>query len=434
MPRIEFDSKGNPIPAIALPPFGSDSDLPPTVLTFNDNTDFSVTEYIALGFTHFEVWVVGAAGGRGGDSATQVMDVYTQVLRPVPQDVWNLYLEALRIQDFFTSGEWDHLYSWSPSEFTTLPQHTENINPSHQLTFHTTNQMLLFPDLVGMGGAGGGGGFQKVSGTLASLPGSVPVVVGKAGGDSPYGQVHQPGVWTPDEAIIHQDPGAPYPQGRLNELNNYLQTYLNTYPLPHSSYVNPVSGIDGGYSSFGDVAKASGGQGGAPGMVWDGAKFVVHGRGGDGGLGDRTTAGGGGAGSAVEGVNGSDGVWHPETGIGAGGGGGRGGQPSVTTGDPRLGNYVTTNHFATAGGQGSYSFGDTSVYGQRQFRQAWSYLNPVLNIVTGTVTYTPITRGDMLVIPGGGGGARPLGTLKVGSRAPGYSPNGVVVIRLTRIT
>lgn len=441
MPRIEFDGQGDHIPVIALPPFGSDGNLPPTTLTFLDNADFSVAEYTSLGFTHFEAWCVGGAGGRGGDATDQVMDVYTLTTQSVAQDVWNLFLEAVRIQDYFTAGnQWDHVYSFGTTGgphgngLMTAAEAAEWNNPSHQLQFHTTNQMVLLPMVKGMGGAGGGGGFQKVAGLLADLDDSISIVVGKAGADAGYGQVHQSGVWTPPLVTITLDPGAAYPRGRLNEINNYLQTYQNTYPLPHSSYGNPASGGDGGYSSFGEVAKASGGQGGFPGMVWDGTKFVVQGKGGDGGIGDRTLAGGGGAGSAVEGVNGSDGDWHPETGIGAGGGGGRGGQPSVTTGDPRLGNYVTTDHFATAGGQGSYSFGDTSVFGARQFRQAWAYLRPVVNTANGTVSYVPTTSNTALVIPGGGGGARPLGTVKAGSQATGYSPNGVVVIRLTRIT
>lgn len=434
MPRIEFDGEGVPIPTIALPPFGSDTDLPPTVLTFTENADFSVSDYIGLGFTHYEAWCVGGAGGRGGDSSSQVVWVYERVQRPVPQDVWDLHLELFRIQDFFTAGEWDHVYGYGGGLMMTAAQAEEHFNPNHLLFFQTYNQALLAPMIEAMGGAGGGGGFHKVAGVLADLPGSVPIVVGKAGADSGYGQTHQNGFWIPDIPLTFLDTAQPYPRNRLNELYNYFTAYLNTYPLPHAAFLPPLPGEDGGASSFGDVAQASGGEGGAAGKVWNGSAFVVRGEGGDGGVGGRVIAGGGGAGSVAEGVNGSDGIWHPDTGVGAGGGGGKGGLPSVTTGDPRFSNYVTVTHLATAGGRGAYSFGDTSIYGQRQFRQSWTYLKPVIPLGAGTYTLVPTTDANALVIPGGGGGARPLGNLKVGSKATGYSPNGVVVLRLTKIT
>lgn len=459
MPRVEFDGIGEPIPTIALPPFGT-GNLPPTVLTFTDDTDFSVTLYQDLGFTHFEAWCVGAAGGRGSDASSQPRFVVEEIYRPVPQDWWDFNLESIRIQDYFTAGNvWDKPYvGWNPAdptEWATAPQIEERRNPGHYLRFRTYRQVLAEPSLLGMGGGGGGGGLHKVSGLLESLPETVPIIVGQAGSDSPYGQIHQNSMWTPlmsdDVARYHLfDPSSvPWPRSRLFELTNYFTDYLNSYPIPHSILPPPLPGADGGYSSFGNVGKASGGKGGYPGMIWNGSQFVIKGDGGAGGIGGRIESGGGGAGSVAENVNGTDGIWHPETGIGAGGGGGKGGRPSEIVGDPNLGPQVTINHLATAGGQGSYSFADTSVYGARQFRQPWTYLKPVdgfsassfpgqfgptaVTLPNGTVTYVPTTN-PYLAIPGGGGGARPIKNLKVGSRAPGYSPNGVVVLRLTRIT
>lgn len=448
MPRIELDGEGFPIPQIALPPFGSDSDLPPTVLTFTDNADFPVADYRALGFTHFEAWCVGAAGGRGGDATTQPYWAYTEIYRPVPLSVWNLWQELKRITDFYTSGEWDHIYFYGPNPAMpndgamTIVQAEEYFNPTHQLPFRLVSPVVLYPDLDGLGGGGGGGGFHKVVGLLADLPDVASVVVGKAGSDAGYGQVHQHGVWTPD---IYGDPtlaisttrptSAPYPAGRQAQLYNYFDDYLWDYPTPHPSFSNPVKGEDGGASSFADdIAQASGGEGGDPGMSWDGTKFVIDGDGGDGGIGGSSSPGGGGAGSTAEGVNGSDGIWVPETGIGAGGGGGKGGRAPESTSNPFFPASPPIKHLATAGGQGSYSFGDTSVYGARQFRQPWTYLKPVTSPGDGTYTYVPTSDSGNLVTPGGGGGARPFPNLKYGGRGVGFSPDGIVVVRLTKIT
>lgn len=441
MPQIEFDGKGDPIPTLALPPFGADGNLPPAVLTFMNSADFKVSDYRALGFTHYEAWCVGAAGGRGGDATTVVSQPVVLSQQPVSQDVWNLGLEATRIEDFYTTGEWDHVYAWglpgpNGTGLATMADYRNWENPNHMMTFQTYAAPFLFPDVESMGGGGGGGGFQKVNGVLADLPDSVPVIVGKVGVDAPYGQIDANGPFTPNPvAYIPQDTTLPYPRGRLNEIQNYLIPYSRSYPLPHPSFDNPTPGGDGGTSSFGDVGQASGGKGGDPGMIWDGAKFVVNGKGGDGGIGGSLLPGGGGAGSAVEGVNGADGVWDPEAGIGGGGGGGKGGLHDTTTGFPMPGfsGQTVVHHFATAGGQGSYSFGDTSVYGPRQFRQPWTYLKPVFQ-PNGTVTYTPTTEANTLVIPGGGGGARPNTSVKAGSKAPGFSPDGVVVLRLAQIT
>jgi hypothetical protein len=517
MSRIEFDGEGTPIPTIALPPFGSESDLPPTVLTFTEDTDFSVSDYMALGFTHYEVWCVGAAGGRGGDAVSQVVYAIYEVMRPVPQNVWNYVIEKAGYEDYLaqlagynsnTPGMWrpypapvlDRTYSpgefqgvypdpgwatdpdnrasaetrrWSDimAEFHETLFTTDSIgritsinswtnwtgtyrqafelhNSSHLMLFREVRQVLLQPSLENMGGGGGGGGLHKAFGALADLDDVVPIVVGDVGVDAPLGQVHQNGDWTPDMGIPVSNPlpaGAPLSPGaslsqintRLAAINTYLTNYLTSYPLPRTAFANPAKGQDGGVSSFADVCQASGGEGGDPGMSWDGSTFVPDGDGGDGGIGDSLVAGGGGAGSVAEGVNGSDGTWIPDTGIGGGGGGGKGGRAPTVTGNSPFGQTVV-KHLATASGQGSYSFADTSVFGARQFRQAWNYLQPILGrdpvtgLGTGVVTFEPRTTSD-LVIPGTGGGARPFSNLKYGGRGTGYSPDGIVVLRLTKI-
>lgn len=479
MPRIELDGEGTPIPKIALPPFGSESDLPPTTLTFTESIDFSVADYRALGFTHFEVWCVGASGGRGGDSTYAPVDgtpagenlqfiyIVEEVMRPVPLSVWNLALEASsyddyaqQVNDYFNGfgtppqlnkvyhpGDWRHplvVQSFGlPESFVGTWAQAENAsNPSRLMRFGTVRQVLLQPSDSGMGGGGGGGGMHKVSGLLADLLPVEPIVVGEAGADAGYGQVRTPGVYVPTIAgagfsYFAGSPVGPY-AARQAELVTYFTNYLHSYPLPNASFLDPQPGEDGGASSFGDVCQASGGEGGAPGRIWNGSKFILKGDGGDGGVGGRLLAGGGGAGSVVEGVNGSDGVWIPDTGIGGGGGGGKGGRaPTGGGGFPFGGQSV--NHLATAGGQGSYSFADTSVFGSRQFRQAWAYIQPlrvfdsVTGLQTGAFTLDPRTSAE-LIIPGGGGGARPFPNMKYGGRGTGFSPNGVVVLRLTKIT
>lgn len=433
MSRIEFNGLGTLIPTIALPPFGSDDNLPPTTFTFLDNAIFEVEQYRTLGFTHFEAWCVGAAGGKGGDATNQPFFVYEEIWRPVPLDVWNVWLSQFDNTTIY--------YGWDPGDPTrggTQRDMQEFNNPNHMLKFRTYKQVLLYPTTTAIGGGGGGGGMQKVSGLLADLDDSVSIVVGKAGLDAPLGQIHQNGLWTPQYT---DDFGYSYS-------NPFITDYLNSYPGPKNSYLPPQVGADGGASMFADdVGQASGGKGGSPGMIWNGSAFVLKGDGGAGGIGGRSLAGGGGAGSVAEGINGSDGIWHPETGIGAGGGGGKGGRGAEQVGDPRFGVPTIINHLATAGGQGSYSFADTSVYGPRQFRQARVWQKPVVgyssipepghtprvgNWPNGTVTYTTAT--DLyLSVPGGGGGARPAKNLKVGSRAPGFSPDGAVVLRLSRI-
>jgi len=513
MSRIEFDGKGTPIPALALPPFGGESDLPSTVLTFNENADFPVAEYITLGFTHFEAWCVGAAGGRGGDATDHYTFLSKRETRTVPQDVWNLARELAVFDDyweqnsdyhswyynypyFFTPSQWPPGYvaapAWPPGVYPppvvnrlytgrdtawygewpyilpydgttfrasdiirfnidrlnalgiTIPpsmdftylQIFDMLHPVHSMQFITWNGAILIPEIKSMGGGGGGGGFHKVVGALDDLPESIPVVVGKEGTDAGYAQVQQLGSWTPEPQYSSYYGGGVHGihAARAAEIHNFLRPYLNSYPNPTTFSGNPQKGQDGGVSSFGDVAQASGGQGGEPGMVWDGSKFINKGHGGAGGIGGRLEAGGGAAGSIAEGVNGADGIWLPETGIGQGGGGGKGGLPTESGGGYYGQPSGIKQHPATAGGQGSYSFGDTTVYGQRQFRQPWTYIKPVVSYPSENITYVPTVDTNYLVTAGGGGGARPFPTVKVGSRAVGYSPNGIVIVRLTKIT
>lgn len=227
--------------------------------------------------------------------------------------------------------------------------------------------------LKSWGGAGGGGGYQRVRGLLSALPSSCPVVVGVGGG-----------------------PGT-----------------------SHAS--NPASttdGVDGGFSTFNtNTCRASGGKGGK--RVQSNSNTVTtQAHGGDGGAGNRTTAGGGALGGqagtpalpgpGVAGTPGADGTFAYD--LGTGGGGGAGG----------VGKYGgTTLNNGTPGGRGSYNPGDLSVYGP-----------------AGAIAQDPTTFA-FDVVPGGASGAKAapltgLPTIYGQSKGnPTTGANGVVVIRLT---
>jgi hypothetical protein len=71
---------------------------------------------------------------------------------------------------------------------------------------------------------------------------------------------------------------------------------------------------------------------------------------------------------------------------------------------------------ATDGGRGSFSHADPSKHGQREIAQ---------NILGSQV--------PMPIDPGDGGGARPLPLSKYGAAMAGYSPNGVVIVKVFKL-
>jgi hypothetical protein len=225
------------------------------------------------------------------------------------------------------------------------------------------------------GGAGGGGGLQRVQGLLSALPSSCPVVIGAGG------------------ALGTEDP---------------------------SNVGFTTDGGDGGYSSFnGNTCQASGGKGGKR-VQSNSLTVTTSANGGDGGIGGRIIAGGGGfggtagtptaSGPGTAGTAGADGTWNGI--IGSGGGGGAGGVG-------KYGGGGTTCNAATSGGKGSYNPGDTSVYGPSDAPD------------------TDPSSGSQSVVPGGASGAKatPLNGLPYvygaskGTRLPGDP--GTVIIRLT---
>lgn len=218
------------------------------------------------------------------------------------------------------------------------------------------------------GGAGGGGGYHRVRGLLSALPGSCPVVVGIPGAAG----------------------------------------------ADHAS--NPASTTDGGdgeASTFNDpTCRASGGKGGKRAQS-NSLTVTTDADGGEGGIGDRTIAGGGAAGGlagtptsggpGTAGTDATDGTFAQD--IGEGGGGGAGG----------VGKYsgaVTCNP-ATSGGRGSYNPGDTSVYGPAGTPQQCD------------------DCGALNIVPGGASGAKAAPLTGLPTVYGQSGEQGYVAIRLT---
>jgi hypothetical protein len=277
--RIELKGDGDPNPIFALPEPGSDSTLPPLTLNLPDGEPFIPGPYIEQGYNRYEVWCLGGAGGQGG-------------------------------------GAYDDVgFQYDPIHYEYFAPAVSDLNPTGMVPVtNYRDPYMTTPRL--WGGGGGGGGLHVVSGFLVVLPDEVEVVVGQAGVDAVRGQMETNGAYTP------------YPN------DYYISTILNPgvyptlefsarYALPHPSFNPPVTGEDGGTSSFnGDMCQASGGKGGGPAMTWSGSTRMADGHGGEGGCGDSSTAGGGAPGSATS-STGTDGTWDGT--IGKGGGGGRGG-------------------------------------------------------------------------------------------------------------
>lgn len=242
--------------------------------------------------------------------------------------------------------------------------------------------------VINFGGAGGGGGSHRLQGLLEILDDTTQVVVGAAGANG-----------TDGGAV----PG------------------------------NSTDGQDGGYSSFGDFIKASGGKGGKRSQTLS-SEENMWADGGEGGIGGSITAGGGAAGGicglnddpekspagqSTPGVNGANGglylldIYTVNTGwIGAGGGGGA---PGWIRHDTVAGTWERQIPLPTNGGRGSYNMDElvSAPYGSPR-------------------NYKPEAAPESyLVLPGIGGGARVTPFNKSNKTYGDSQKNGIVIIRLT---
>jgi hypothetical protein len=502
MSRFEGGGYGLRIPEIALLDPNLSSDLPVQSLELVDGQPFVKADWVALGYTHYEVWCAGAAGGQGGDTGRKLFWPMTFATEPMPADVFNAWKWMMLYYPFAQATSWfpptvnlprdeatyqayywerGYFLEWQPGmdfppaydnyehpggsmwvrtgwsnfdtyanwqgshlDFATWQAMGENAPPKGIRRY--IDKPILVDDGSAIGGGGGGGGVHVMSGQLADIPDAVPVSVGLAGADAPPGQTFMNGMFTP----LPRDLLAEMWQQRgdfghsVNHPELYLDTYRNwtdVYPDPHPSIPPPTSGGDGGASAFGDICLASGGKGGGPSAIWDAGVLKVYGRGGDGGKGGTLVAGGGAAGSSSD-APGANGTWDGT--VGTGGGGGRGGSQKTGVNIPvngmtsDLGAAPTTDRAASDGGRGSLSYADTSVFGKADRKDYFvpaSYGGSLAHAAGGFLPISqPVDQSTIKqIVPGFGGGVRVNRSRPVGSRADGYSPNGMVLIRLLKL-
>jgi hypothetical protein len=201
------------MPDIAIPDPHLSDHLPTQVLELTE--DFAKADWMALGYTHYEVWCIGAAGGLGGGVLSDPIWATKFYLLSAPSDIWAGHLAALVQGDAylgkkFYSDYYTTIFSSVPLSMphgylslaspatgytggyaydVTHYQAEEHYNPSHLLGVQ--EYMSVFARQTGdaFGGAGGGGGLHVVSGELEDLPEVCEVVVGQVGTDGDPGQI-----------------------------------------------------------------------------------------------------------------------------------------------------------------------------------------------------------------------------------------------------
>lgn len=462
--RVSLHGEGEPIPIQALPDELPVSDQPPLMFVLDGTEPFPAGDYVSLGYTNFEAICIGAAGGRGGDGFLTAQFEYEWVsnvvlplslraeyrnyVRRIYEDALDEANDRIRVASydrrvpaygygrdpFWTdvNSEWMNFVTW----FETIDNQDGMGGSSDPYAVNVTksfNPILI--SARAWGGAGGGGGLHIAGGLLADLPASVPVVVGRVGADGVGGLMRSP------DPVVPLPYDLEYvwpPTGTFPNVNQFIQRYDE----PRTAFGAPQLGADGGYSAFGDVCRASGGKGGGPGIIWPGGVRTLAAYGGDGGVGDSLVAGGGAAG-ATTGADGAEGTWVGN--VGKGGGGGRGGSRAAGTTESSMhmaGMAALPDRTAGQGGRGSYSFADPAVYGDRQPKSRYQTPNYVyaqtqpdpntIRNALGGITYTD---SGWVVIPGGGGGAKvkPPLTGRFGSKTISYSPDGAVLLRISKV-
>ncbi len=429
--RIELGSEGQPIPLEALPDT-SGQPIPALTLVLAPG-DFVPEDYIEQGFTHYQVFCVGAAGGKGGALLGGTGYEGPQNYKGGAGGGGGLHRVSGALEDLpatvpVTVGQVGATGVDNPGQpkWSIISDYGSTSFPSERLAIVDTGARPLVQNGI----------------TYINADGSYV---------SPYTKVDYMGNPIPSDYTAAHNTW---------EGDGYIPGYSYIVRL-NPAWVPSTDGSDGGYSAFGTICKASGGKGGKRAPLFSTGIFVgirdergypffeeadyLHrafdgqrhpgGDGGQGGQGNSIIAGGGGQGGSsilkfnligtpgagdyigADAIPPQDGVWGPESGIGTGGGGGRGGSYVPGPWTPSYGGYYYMGEGvvepAQSGGQGSFNYGDPSVYG---IRQNYGY------------------EFNRQLIPGSGGGAKVNSLLLYGSHAPGYSPNGLVFIKLVKLT
>lgn len=338
-------------------------------LYLEDGVPFEKATYLAMNYTRYEVWVVGAAGGRGG-AILRSFDAFNR------KSIWG------------GAGGGGGLH-------------------------RVAGMLAALPDSVDVAIGAAGADGQNGSGDLGDWDGNnehlpYPMLPDRDGSGAiimPQ-HFHANSTWIPPLA------GG---DGESSSFGDIGKASGGTGGAP-------VAPKEGGAWSDWYIGV---------GLTYQGLDDLRPGYGGDGGIGNSLDAGGGGAGGVppnppylATGIPAEDGKWDGN--IGKGGGGGYGGKFSgvLTTGSPPVAvsppQYIHND--AGNGGRGSYSFRDPSVFGPRERDYAQTTLHGTGDL--GSAGYP--------TIPGVGGGAKlnPLNLEHHGSKAPGANPNGGVFIRI----
>lgn len=267
MSEFQFGGFGLPIPESAdvdsLDPH-IHPNLPVQTIVLVDGEPFRKADWAHLGYTNYEVWCVGGAGGQGGDAARKLYWPRTHNREVMPPSVFTAWKEGLLytswpgyqgITGYNYPGAWTTEAAWRAHYYLDSYWHTyvpgERLPPvgsseyeDYRLfggwniytTYFTFDQRanyysslqsaylgwadwkaagqpaphlgwrqtfgtpLLLDDGAAIGGAGGGGGVHKVVGLLSDLPDEVSVMVGSAGLDAQPGHMLSNGAYTPSIA------------------------------------------------------------------------------------------------------------------------------------------------------------------------------------------------------------------------------------------
>jgi hypothetical protein len=126
--RLELGGYEGPIPNIALPDPNLSADLPIQSLVLEDGVPFEKTDWVALGYTHYEVWCIGAAGGQGASAGdTQILDLNSPTQERIPDDLW------AKMKAKFVSEAHTSVYVVDNNTYLTSAEYFEYLNPTHMM-------------------------------------------------------------------------------------------------------------------------------------------------------------------------------------------------------------------------------------------------------------------------------------------------------------